>query len=80
MTPKSFWIPNPERVVVATLTEFARKRSLPESYPALWEWSVDHLDEFWAAIWDEWVDADAPYACVLASRQMPGAEWSRARA
>ncbi|HYZ28385.1 MAG TPA: acetoacetate--CoA ligase [Thermoleophilaceae bacterium] len=69
------WTPSPERIERANLTRFARGRGLPEDYGALWQWSVDNLDEFWAAIWDEWVDADAPYERVLGRREMPGAEW-----
>src|SRR3954466_7260321 len=69
------WAPSPERIERANLTRFARRRGLPEEYGALWQWSVDSLEEFWAAVWDEWVEADAPYERVLASREMPGAEW-----
>lgn len=41
---------------------------------ALWQWSVDHLEDFWESIWqyyDVW--ASAPYARVLAECKMPGA-------
>jgi acetoacetyl-CoA synthetase len=69
------WSPSPERIERANVTQFARKRGLPEDYGELWQWSVDNLDDFWAAIWDEWVDADAPYDRVLGRREMPGAEW-----
>jgi acetoacetyl-CoA synthetase len=69
------WTPSDERIERANVTQFARKRGLPEDYGELWQWSVDNLDEFWAAVWDEWVEADAPYEQVLARREMPGAEW-----
>ncbi len=47
-----------------------------ESYEALWRWSVDELDAFWAAIWGYFsVEAEQPYERVLGSRRMPGAEW-----
>ena len=59
----------------ASITRFARERRLPETYPELWRWSVDNLEEFWAAVWDEWVVADAPYEQVLGSHEMPGTEW-----
>jgi acetoacetyl-CoA synthetase len=74
-TSQMLWTPSPERIERATVTQFARRRGLPEDYSELWQWSVDHLDDFWAAIWDEWVDADAPYERVLGRREMPGAEW-----
>jgi acetoacetyl-CoA synthetase len=48
----------------------------PPDYDALWRWSVQHLDQFWAEVAD-WsgvlpgvADAD-----VLARREMPGAVW-----
>jgi acetoacetyl-CoA synthetase len=45
-------------------------------YDALWQWSVDDLDGFWAAIWDFFeVQADGDRSTVLASREMPGARW-----
>ena len=69
------WTPSPERIERANVTQFARKRGLPDDYGELWQWSVDNLDDFWAAIWGEWVDADAPYERVLGRREMPGAEW-----
>jgi acetoacetyl-CoA synthetase len=69
------WTPSDDRIERANVTQFARKRGLPEDYAALWQWSVDSLEDFWAAIWDEYVDADAPYERVLAGREMPGTDW-----
>src|SRR3954453_9695956 len=69
------WTPSAERIERANLTKFARKRGLPEDYAELWQWSVDKLEEFWAAIWDEYVDADQAYEQILANRKMPGTEW-----
>src|SRR4051794_6945509 len=74
MSSELLWQPSPERVERATLTRFARERGLPDDYGALWRWSVDNLDEFWAAIWDHF-SIDAGYERVLGSREMPGAEW-----
>ena len=48
----------------------------PEDYPALWRWSVDELEDFWAAIWDYFdVISSQPRPDVLAERVMPGAQW-----
>ena len=46
-------------------------------YDDLWRWSVDDLDGFWAAVWDffEIGTRSTPYDRVLASREMPGAQW-----
>src|SRR4051795_13439438 len=74
MTPPVLWTPSPARIERARITSFARARGLPEDYGALWRWSVEHLEDFWAAIWDEFGVAGS-YDAVLGSREMPGAEW-----
>jgi acetoacetyl-CoA synthetase len=55
----------------------ADKRGLHfTSYGELHRWSVTDLDGFWSSIWEFFgVHSHAPYRCVLASRQMPGATW-----
>src|SRR3954471_19363066 len=80
--PTVLWTPTPERIERASITRFARWVAasrgvdVTDSYDALWRWSVDDLDGFWAAIWEFFeVRASAPYASVLGSREMPGAEW-----
>ncbi|HMJ34759.1 MAG TPA: acetoacetate--CoA ligase [Baekduia sp.] len=80
--PKVLWTPTSERVEHATITRFARWVSATRavdvtgSYDALWQWSVDDLEGFWAAIWEFFdVQAQTPYERVLGSRDMPGAEW-----
>jgi acetoacetyl-CoA synthetase len=45
-------------------------------YEALWTWSVEHLDLFWASLWEFFaVRSSAPYDAVLADASMPGARW-----
>ena len=45
-------------------------------YHALWRWSVDDVEAFWAAIWEFFeVESETGYERVLGSREMPGAEW-----
>ena len=79
--PKLLWEPDAERIERATLTRYTRwlseTRGLDfDDYEALWRWSVDDLDAFWASIWEYFeVQAEVPYARVLGSRAMPGAEW-----
>jgi acetoacetyl-CoA synthetase len=52
-----------------------RGRDLSD-YDDLWQWSVDGLEGFWGAIWDFFgIRTHAPYDRVLASAQMPGAQW-----
>ncbi|WP_327145550.1 acetoacetate--CoA ligase [Nocardia sp. NBC_01327] len=49
--------------------------NLPD-YQRLWRWSVDHPEQFWAAVWNfhglNGIPAPEP---VLAERGMPGAVW-----
>jgi acetoacetyl-CoA synthetase len=79
--PEPLWEPSAELVERSRLTEFRRwlraERGLDfADYDALWRWSVDDLDGFWAAIWDFFeVQADGDRSTVLASRAMPGARW-----
>ncbi|MAA74801.1 MAG: acetoacetate--CoA ligase [Salinisphaeraceae bacterium] len=47
-------------------------------YHALWAWSAESIEDFWASIWD-YFDFDKlatrGYDEVLSSREMPGARW-----
>ena len=54
-----------------------RERGLSfEDYAALWQWSVDELEDFWASIWEYFeVESSGDFAQVLAERKMPGARW-----
>jgi acetoacetyl-CoA synthetase len=71
--PTLLWTPSPEMVDRAQVTRFMRERGF-DDYDALWRWSVDDLDGFWAAIWDHF-DVGPRSGPVLASREMPGARW-----
>jgi acetoacetyl-CoA synthetase len=79
--PEKLWEPPAELVERSRMTEFMRwleaERGLRfEGYEELWRWSVTDLEAFWASIWDFFeVQADGGYDRVLASREMPGAEW-----
>ena len=84
LTAPAIWIPDPQRAGTSRIAEFvtwlAEERGVPLTdpldYQALWQWSVDHLEEFWAAVWDFFrVTAQTPAQCVLTSRTMPGARW-----
>ena len=79
---KPIWTPSAQAVESAQMTQFARgivrKYHLEDhSYPAFYQWTVDHPEEFWSEIWD--------FCGVIASRKgatvlvdggkMPGAKW-----
>src|SRR3954447_17401748 len=74
MAPRLLWTPSPARIERAAVTGFARERGLPENYDALWRWSVEHLEEFWAAIWEHF-GVEGSYERVLGSDALPGAQW-----
>ncbi|MGT2509841.1 acetoacetate--CoA ligase [Cupriavidus basilensis] len=75
------WLPSADLIESARITEFtqwlARERTLSFSdYDALWQWSVDHVNDFWCAIWD-WAEirSTKPRGQALVDATMPGATW-----
>ena len=73
------WEPSEERIERATMTRcmgwLKDERGLEfDDYAALWEWSTDDLEAFWASLW-EFFDVQASYDEVLPDRSMPGAQW-----
>jgi acetoacetyl-CoA synthetase len=80
--PRVLWEPSEEQIEGATITRFARwvaerhDVDVTGDYAALWQWSVDDIDAFWAAIWEFFeVESETGYEKVLGDRSMPGAEW-----
>ncbi|WP_448626457.1 acetoacetate--CoA ligase [Geodermatophilus sp. URMC 64] len=83
-TPEVLWAPTPDSARATRVAAFARwvgeRRGLdfgdPPDYDALWRWSVEHLDQFWADV-AEWTGVlpGVPDDRVLTRREMPGAEW-----
>jgi len=75
------WEPPRELIERATMTRYMRwleaEKGLEfEDYDALWRWSTDDLEAFWASIW-EFFGVAGDYERVLADASMPGAEWFR---
>ena len=79
--PEVLWTPSEERIKRATLTRYQawveQRHGLSfGSYEELWRWSVDNLEDFWASIVEFFdVRLGGEPAGVLASREMPGAQW-----
>ena len=74
------WTPDPATAATSQVAAFARRVSdrhgidLPD-YRSLWQWSVDHLADFWQEVRDLFeVDLGSPTS-VLADDAMPGAVW-----
>jgi acetoacetyl-CoA synthetase len=81
-TPAPIWRPDPAVAANSAIAEFGRfvaGRTGIEfgQYLDLQRWSVDHLAEFWGAVWDFFaVEADGSHAVALAEpAAMPGARW-----
>ncbi|WNV75446.1 acetoacetate--CoA ligase [Geodermatophilus sp. DSM 44513] len=83
-TPAVLWQPTPDSIRATRLAQFAQRVSARRGidlgdggdYDAIWRWSVEHLDQFWAEVAD-WsgVLPGVPDDRVLTRRAMPGAEW-----
>ena len=75
------WQPSPEIIENANLTRYMRwlneTRGLNvQTYPELWQWSVDHIADFWESIWTYFnLKASRPAHTTLADKSMPGAKW-----
>ena len=75
------WEPSEEVKQKANVTQYmqwlAREKGLTfQLYEELWEWSVSHLEDFWASLWDYFhIQASKSYSTVLVERTMPGDQW-----
>jgi len=77
--PAPLWTPSAERRERAVLTRYGRwlerERGLRfDDYHALWRWSVEDIDAFWASVWD-FFGVRGEHGPVLGERTMPGAQW-----
>src|ERR1041385_9055828 len=76
------WIPSEERQREANITRFidtvnAQHNINIDSYAELYRWSVEHIPDFWAEVWDF---ADIKYSqsfdqVVEDLTQFPGTNW-----
>jgi len=75
------WAPSPERQQKTRLHDYmqwlADHRGLHfTDYPTLWQWSAEHIEDFWESIWQYFaIQSSAPYSQILSGHQMPGATW-----
>lgn len=73
------WVPTDQDIADARVTDFARfaerrTDAMFPDYDALWRWSVQDIDGFWAALWD-YFDVGERGQAVLEDSEMPGARW-----
>jgi acetoacetyl-CoA synthetase len=75
------WEPSAERQARSEMRRYmawlAEHKELAfDDYHALWQWSVDNIEDFWVSIWEFFdVKAATPPETVLPKRAMPGAQW-----
>ena len=78
---RPLWEPSIDTKQQANVTRYLQwlaheKGVVFQTREELWEWSVNHLEDFWASLWDFFhIKASQPYSAVLAERSMPGAHW-----
>ncbi|QIL89504.1 acetoacetate--CoA ligase [Microbulbifer sp. SH-1] len=75
------WQPTQAAIAATQMDQFRRQinelhqQSLPD-YHALYQWSVDHREQFWSHLWEFGeVIASARGNKILGKDSMPGAEW-----
>ncbi|MBI4788125.1 MAG: acetoacetate--CoA ligase [Chloroflexi bacterium] len=79
---RSLWEPFEQRTREANLSRFIKtvndKYGLSiRSYAQLWDWSVEHIPDFWAMVWDfAEIKASRPYTQVVEDlSKFPGTRW-----
>jgi len=79
---KLLWTPTRERVEASNLYRFIQTVNQRfglklDGYAALYQWSIDHIPDFWAAMWDfAHIEASRPYTGIVDDvTRMPGAKW-----
>lgn len=79
--PTVLWRADADAVERSNLVDFmawlAKNRGLTfADYGSLWRWSVEELEDFWAAVWQYYgLDRVSSYDAVLPDSRMPGAVW-----
>ena len=76
------WIPSEQRKQDANITRFidtvnARRKVNIASYSDLYQWSVKHIADFWAEVWDfAEIKSSQPFESIVTDLSVfPGAKW-----
>ncbi len=74
------WTPDAARIKATRLNDYmqwlAKQGRDFADYQSLWQWSTDHVEDFWESVWQYFdIKSSAPYRSVLRERVMPGAVW-----
>ncbi len=80
-TPSPLWTPSPQRAAASEMAAFMRRaaakwgRDFPD-YAALWQWSVEKPEQFWAQVWSDCgIVGEMGDAVLRDGDKMPGAQW-----
>jgi acetoacetyl-CoA synthetase len=78
--PRVLWTPDPQRVGRSHIHHYMqwleRTKGLRfDDYNSLWQWSVNHLEDFWESVWQYFDVRGTSYSRVLDREVMPGARW-----
>ena len=77
------WQPDSPTIKNANLTHYMRwlaehKGVQVSTYPELWRWSVENLEDFWSSLWEYFdLKYSGDLATPLVERTMPGARTRR---
>lgn len=80
---RKLWSPTPAFAEQSNLRAYQdwlrdQKALTFEDYGALWQWSVDEPEAFWAFIWEYFaVQSGKPYQAIVEYDQMPEVNWFR---
>ena len=75
---KVLWKPTPQSIERSNLIRYmkwlAEHRHLHfETYDQLWQWSIDHIDDFWQSLWTYFdIMSDGFFENVRSGNEMPG--------
>lgn len=78
---KVLWKPTPQSIERSNLTRYmkwlAKHHKLNfETYDQLWQWSIDHVDDFWQSLWTYFdIISEGSYDKVRSGDEMPGIKW-----
>ena len=79
---KLLWKPSEEQIQSSNMYRFMnrineRYGTSFDSYDGLYQWSIDHIAEFWKEMWSVAdIKSSAPYSQVVDdAAKMPGARW-----
>ena len=80
-TQKVLWSPTQDFITNSNLKDYEQwlKTNYQlsfENYEQLWQWSIDHLEDFWESLIHYFnIELKGDYQQVVDTRQMPGAKW-----